>query len=137
MARTLESLCGERRERSRVLRVLEPFDGRYLGRLSPDDLATIRAALADVADVMPQDIQRQEAGHKTRIELAPLRAKLAETERLIGLADTLDTLPERDEYQTAFDAFKTAAAALYAASERAGINRGELYRLIPIASFPA
>ena len=133
---TADTLGARRRALAGVLRVLEPYDGQHARRLGTAAREKCAAAIARAdGDITPRMIETREHGHAPRIDLAPLRAEIAETERRIHALDTLQTLPELDTYATAYNAYCAASTALREAATAAGVPYGDLCRLVRMASF--
>lgn len=135
----------ERTRLAALLRACEPFDGRYVGRLSDKDRETIRDAIETCVGesasnpvwVMPQWVEPPVfGGKKPMIDLAGLRKEIDRLERYIHALDTIDTLPETDEYFTALEAFRLASRKLRDAATAAGVGY-PLDALVPVASFSA
>lgn len=145
--RDAQSLAKYRTILAGLLHALEPFHERYVGRLSDGDRSQIRDANSDAFDRcnaigMPpplvQWMQRPSASSgKPIIDVTGLRAEIANVEALVAVADTLDTLPEVDEYARAYEAFRDAYGRLADAVKAVGLDANRISYFLQVPHFSA
>ena len=110
----------------KALDAFSPFEGKFLARMRPEDLARLRVTLDNAAaagaHIIPQYVEKRSVTGKPLIDLAGLRAEI---ERLAGqerARASIQALPEFARYSAALEEMKSADRALIAAAEVAGIG---------------